>query len=1228
MTTKNTTMTPLDIALSFVISYVANIVPNDWFKNHKSIEEKLELCFKRAVDKWTNHPETRKAVGEQMTKYLLQLKDFIAHKPVGRHPRENELLRLWSEEILNDEECHQFILNYEHQIMALKLEEGCLTAKEILKETNNIKAQIEQLKNRGTTNCHIYWERWAIGPNVKLNTNIILTGREDERQKVIECCYTPSVLYVEAISVKEAIAFSVASIISESNSLAERSIVVSNEDAYKELTENCNGMVFITDIQENAHYVVSHGHSVILCISPSDRRNDNCTISLPILNREGFIKALTESGIDNAKAQSYAVDSARDINVLRHLLGFADNPPAWQTPENIRLIIPALLLGEWSDDWPDDKEMIKLMSGKEYADYIEFITPLLFVDEAPLIRIGKIWKVKSPFELMSQLINYITQPQLDKFGEVVEWVLQDDDPDAEEKMNADNFFWWQNKQAFSGNIKEGVFQGLTLLAIVQGRILKNTEWVDNLIENKFKEFDLKRYLTHRHNLRWLAEASPLSFLKFIQNDMKHGSKLLSQLMEIKHKELSFVGSEIYYAELLFALEAISWDEQYLYNTTDILMHLCSYPNDSNYSNKPINTLSHIYRFILPQTYAPFEYRLDVLKSLSLKHRKIVANLCVLLLKGLEERVFQPNTHFRWRMREKKESPRYAPLIPQANVLAVAQLLLETTSFSVDIIKDILELSSSRNMDCCRSLLLDSVHKQKGRIKGNENVTKVLRKIICWHRQYNNANWALTEEKLRPYEELLNELESDDILIRNKHFFEDYWIEDPNFRTYNEDYPKKNSETRNIRKNIIDTIIDQKGLDAVWTFEKLVKFKEGVANAIVDIFGIELNKDIYKRYCTGDLDETFVRQYFSTIYYEKGDNVYFSIIEELKVLSDKKISILLYAPGYQKSLSEMAMSFPSDIEKDYWAKVNIWSYSETDTEIIIKKLCAVERYANVLRLVASKNNMDNISEDTKISVLNEIQIKGKFDILTNNAYQVAAILRTISLPQDINRKNLLLQMELFLFEHLKHHMRMHDMHLVQEINKEPTLLMELYTLAFKADEGYEEERPKNNSEKEFRTTIAQIAFNFIYEYHEVPCSDASGNVNEKTLSDYFEEMKRQAEECHRTHILPTIIGRILGNFKETEDYPSDTLCRFVERFSDDNVDTEISCALRNRRGMTSRAFYEGGTIEKKHIETFIKYRDRTRLRSPRLTQIFDNLIKEYQQMAEKEDNRATFLDITN
>ena len=70
-------MEPTEIILSFVISYIAGIIPTEWFSNHKSMKEKLELCFKSAVNKWTNNPDTQNAVGEQMDKYLPQLKDFI-----------------------------------------------------------------------------------------------------------------------------------------------------------------------------------------------------------------------------------------------------------------------------------------------------------------------------------------------------------------------------------------------------------------------------------------------------------------------------------------------------------------------------------------------------------------------------------------------------------------------------------------------------------------------------------------------------------------------------------------------------------------------------------------------------------------------------------------------------------------------------------------------------------------------------------------------------------------------------------------------------------------------------------------------------------------------------------------------------------------------------------------------------------------------------------------------
>ena len=59
------------------------------------------------------------------------------------------------------------------------------------------------------------------------------------------------------------------------------------------------------------------------------------------------------------------------------------------------------------------------------------------------------------------------------------------------------------------------------------------------------------------------------------------------------------------------------------------------------------------------------------------------------------------------------------------------------------------------------------------------------------------------------------------------------------------------------------------------------------------------------------------------------------------------------------------------------------------------------------------------------------------------------------------------------------MNSHDIHLVQEINQDPSLLMELLSLAFRADDGYDEEQPKDDSDKEFRIVLAQLAYNFIF-----------------------------------------------------------------------------------------------------------------------------------------------------
>mgnify|MGYP003527488475 CR=1 FL=1 len=50
--------------------------------------------------------------------------------------------------------------------------------------------------------------------------------------------------------------------------------------------------------------------------------------------------------------------------------------------------------------------------------------------------------------------------------------------------------------------------------------------------------------------------------------------------------------------------------------------------------------------------------------------------------------------------------------------------------------------------------------------------------------------SLKEEELQPFMKLLNEIESNDLLIKNKHFFSDFLIKEPDLQNYDKDFNKK------------------------------------------------------------------------------------------------------------------------------------------------------------------------------------------------------------------------------------------------------------------------------------------------------------------------------------------------------------------------------------------------------------------------------------------------------
>ena len=143
-------------------------------------------------------------------------------------------------------------------------------------------------------------------------------------------------------------------------------------------------------------------------------------------------------------------------------------------------------------------------------------------------------------------------------------------------------------------------------------------------------------------------------------------------------------------------------------------------------------------------------------------------------------------------------------------------------------------------------------------------------------------------------------------------------------------------------------------------------------------------------------------------------------------------------------------------------------------------------------------------------------------------------------------------------------------------------MEIVSAIFKPEN--ESELDLSDDAKANREFMGHIAYGFWYNYQDVPCTNADGDIDGDKLRGFLKRIAEIAEEIHRKQIIPLVIGKILGNFPENEDYPNELLCSLVEEYNDDHIDTEIECAIHNRRSFSSRSPFAGGMIERSHIET--------------------------------------------
>lgn len=1079
--------------------------------------------------------------------------------------------------------------------------------------------KLNKLPSGGYTLPETYWDKWAQGENYKLPHNILLHGRNEAQSKLIETCRNGGVLILQTLSPNEGLAFAIATLSTCKNDndiLINRTLVVTDKHALEDLVEHYDNLIILTNLSEGCYYSAKRGHSIIVASTPADIKKE--FIQLPIIEKEGFVNSLISIGIDGAKARKIAKDTARDINILRRRVCIDVDGPKWL--DRLTELLPAILVGRWNEAVEGDKEIIEKLSGIPYEQYALKLQSFLAIEETPLIRIGSLWRIRSPYEAIEYILRsgMLSNALLDKYRQICINLIQDDDSESIEQLNDDILHFYKFNQVFSKEIKIGFYQNLCLLSILDNPddgIL--VQWVDETITLMLKDWSLSRFLSNREYLSILAEASPNSFLTFIE---KLPQNIHDNIFTPHESSFSLGGWNIFYAELLFALEMLAWDENYINRVTGLLLSYSNYENKSNYANRPDSSLYNIYRFYLPQTYVSFENRIVILKQYSKRNKIEVYRLCVKVCKSIDDTVFEPNQHYKWRMFGKLESPNYITLPKVENIREVVNLMLQCCDYSAESISELIALSFEVNLRDFRTLILNTISPFVKNVENIHIVADALRKELTRHKQFEGAKWALTAKELSPYQILLDSIEFRDTLYKNAWLFEDTYVQLPYKRTNSKWILQKLDE---LRLKALEEIVNENGIEGIWNFIQMIKRPESLSHSIVTYFDDKLNNDIFRKYKSQELTEEFTKSYLLELY--RKDATRYTIWAKGIIEFDKDLIIVLYAPGYVKELAGIAENKGFDIKKRYWETISVGFWQNEDVEIIVKELISANRYTEAIEIVSSNRESIQMSDEEVVQLLHDYIIKRGDYSRRCNMFYITSILSELDKSDDPKVIQLLIVIEFFLYKYLEHQMDMSNLRLTKELSHNPELMIQLIELAYLPDDGDTEESEEKLSENKIH--LARHAFHILhFGYNIVSFTNKDGILDENYITQYIERLYELAKERKRTKVLDNVVGIILGDIPRDNNYPSQALCDIVENLNSDEVDKAIYTRIYNSRGTTSRAYNEGGGQERHLVSQFEKYKERSRLISPRMTKIFDYLIKDYKRIANKEDNEALIADL--
>ncbi len=877
------------------------------------------------------------------------------------------------------------------------------------------------------------------------------------------------------------------------------------------------------DLDIKAGVTLSLLHSLIGQYSRSDAQNI-------------WTRVIAEVQSANQSAGTITIDSLPDDIQAAFQRPYAKTMPSmlavmpsqtidWNQIQYASDLAAANLVGSWNETSRADKEIVSKLAKEDFDKWVPKIREILQQPGSPVSLKNGVWSVPQRKELWQAVGQRLFDNHLDTFKECVVAVLKEHDPRFELPPEERYAAGIQGKiLKHSQYLRRGLAESLALLGsfptILSNCSIGKPQTIALLsVCEIFDNSDSVLWGSLNNLLPLLAEASPNEFLNAVEATLEKTPCLFDELFAQEGKGI--IG-ENYPTGLLWALETLAWDEEYLVRVSVVLGELASHDPGGQWANRPSNSLTTIFLPWFPQTMAPIEKRKVAIQTLQRENPTAAWKLLLSLLPNPVQHS-SGSSKPKWRMSLPEDWPKEVTQKEYWDQVAMyADMVVEIAEHDIS---KLVEITS--HLDDFPQQTLEKVleHLSTEEITGKPENERMplwtgLTELVSKHERFADAKWALSPDFVLKIKETANKLAPQNRLNLYKRLFTD---RDINLFEEKGNWQEQQKKLEERRQLAIKEILDNEGIEAILRFADTVEspWKVGISTGFIansEIDSIVLPKLLESE----NKNMVQVASGFVCSRYASQGWVWVDGLDKTG-WTYSQISRFLSNLPFTEDTWKRAMGMLGESESEYWSRVSVNPYqAKGDLYVAIDKLLEYRRPSSVIRclyrILHEKQPLDKAR--TFSALLSALSTTEPVDSM--DGYYIVEIIKSL---QDDPTTDLdeLARVEWAYLQLLERdHGGASPKTLENRLASNPGFFCEVIRYVYRSKKEPKTERRRSEQEK----TIATNAYQLLREWRTPPGTQSEGGFSKEHLFEWLKSVKELCKESGHLEVALTHVGNVL------------------------------------------------------------------------------------------------------